>query len=225
MKNNILPLILILSLVLGSCKKDNREPPSSTITGKVMYNKVPLGLRSGGVELELWQYGYQLRNKIPVYLNQDGSFSVKVFDGDYKMTMVRDNGPWAGKTDSIDVKVNGTATIEVNVDPYFIISNATFQKSGTSITATVNVQRVNTSRTLEAVRFYIGLTNITDANNNAANASKAGSTITDITQPITLTATIPASAATKEFVFVRAGVKTTGVAELIYSAPVQFSLK
>jgi hypothetical protein len=223
MKKTILPLVLILSLVLGSCKKDNREPPKSTISGKVMYNKVPLGVRSGGVELELWQYGYQLRNKIPVYLNQDGSFSVKVFDGDYKMTMVRDNGPWANKTDSIDVKVNGSANVDVNVDPYFIISNATYQRSGTSVTATVSLQRVNTSKALEEVRLYIGQTNVTDANNNAASASKAGSTITDITQPITLTATVPASLSTKDYVFVRVGVKTAGVAERIYSAPVQLA--
>ena len=35
MKKYLLPLIL-LSAVLGGCKKDNREPPKSTLSGVVV---------------------------------------------------------------------------------------------------------------------------------------------------------------------------------------------
>jgi hypothetical protein len=229
MKRKLFSLILILSVVLVSCKKDNREPPKSTITGTIMYNKQPLSVKqsgsSGGVELELWQYGYQLLNKIPVYVNQDGKFSAKVFDGNYKLTLVRDNGPWANRTDSINVVVKGSTDVDVTVDPYFLISNATFQRSGTIITATFNIAKINTTKALELARLYIGQTLITDQGNNATNVSKAAAAIPDLSVPVTISATVPASLATKDYVYVRLGVKAVGVNELLYTQPQLVSLK
>lgn len=190
-----------------------------------MYDKQPLGVRSNGVQLELWQYGYQLFSKIPVYIDQDGTFTAKVFDGNYKLTVLRGNGPWADKTDSIDVKVSGLANIDVPVDPYFIIKNEKFERTGTTVTATFNLQRVNTNRALELVRIYIGQTNITDQVNNATNVQKAASAITDLSQRVTVSATIPATLSAKDYVFARVGVKAVGVAELLYSQPQMIALK
>ncbi|NII26047.1 DUF3823 domain-containing protein [Pseudoflavitalea sp. X16] len=211
-------------IMLTACKKDNYAPPSSLLTGKVVYQGQPVGVRSNGVQLELWQRGYQLFTKIPVYIDQDGSFSASLFDGKYKLVRLKGNGPWADNTDSIDVTVSGNTVIDVPVDPYFIIKNEAFQKNGSNIDATFTVQAVNTSKSLEAVRLYLGLTTITDQSNNAANASKAAAAI-DITQPVTLSAAIPAAATTKGYVFVRLGVKTAGVQELYYTAPQKVSLK
>lgn len=217
--------MLIPAIMLAGCKKDNLKAPTSTITGTIVFNKQSLGLRSNGVQLELWQHGFQLFSKIPVYIKQDGTFSAKVFDGNYKLTLLKGNGPWADKTDSIDVNVNGSAQVEVSVDPYFIIGSESFQKSGTNITSSFNLQRVNTSKALELVRIYVGPTNITDQNNNSGTAQKAASAITDLSQPVTLSIPIPASLAAKDYVFVRVGVKTVGVAELLYSKPQQVMLK
>ncbi|MBO9563523.1 MAG: DUF3823 domain-containing protein [Niastella sp.] len=219
---NLLYITLLLFVI--SCKKDNKEPPSAVISGRIVYQNQALSVRSGGVELELWQYGYQLRNKIPVYVKQDGSFSAKVFGGNYKLTLLRGNGPWADKTDSIDVQ-GGTSDINVTVDPFFIISNATYTRSNNVVTATFNLQRVNQTRTLEAARLYIGQTTIVDQNNNAANASKPAAQITDLTQPVTITANVPAALQTKASIFVRVGVKTNGVAELVYTIPFELTTK
>ena len=190
-----------------------------------MYGKQPLSLRSNGVQLELWQHGYQLFSKIPVYVNQDGTFSAKVFDGNYKLTLLKGNGPWADQTDSIDVTVKGSNQVDVPVNPYFTINNETFQKNGTTITATFNLQKVDTSRALDLARIYIGQTLITDQNNNAANAQKTASEITDLSQPVTLSLDVPASLAAKDYVYVRVGVKAAGVAELLYSPPQMITLK
>jgi hypothetical protein len=184
-----------------------------------------LSVRSGGVELELWQYGYQLRNKIAVYVKQDGSFSARVFNGSYKMTLLKGNGPWANKPDSIDVQVNGSVNTDVTVDPYFLVSHVAYERAGNTITATFHLQQVNTDRTLEAARLYIGQTIIVDQNNNMVNVSKPAAQIPDLSQPVTITATIPAALESKPNLFVRVGVKTNGVAELIYSMPVEFSGK
>lgn len=222
MKGLNLLYIALLLFVIG-CKKDNKEPPSSVISGRIVYQNQPLSVRSGGVELELWQYGYQLRNKIPVYVKQDGSFSAKVFNGNYKLTLLRGNGPWAEKTDSIDVQ--GGSNVDVTVDPYFIISNASFTRSNDVVTATFNLQQVNQTRTLEAARLYIGQTTIVDQNNNAANVSKPAAQITDLSQPVTITATVPAGLQSKSSIFVRVGVKTSGVAELLYTLPFELTTK
>jgi hypothetical protein len=226
MKRKFLLYAIIGSFaIVAACKKDNYKTPDATISGRVVYNGQPLGLRSNGVQLEVWQHGYQLFSKIPVNVAYDGTFSVALFDGDYKLTLLRGNGPWADKTDSINVTVKGNTTVDVPVDPYFIIKNESFVKSGTTITGTLTLQRVNTSKALEAVRVYIGQTMIVDQTNNAANASKAASTITDLTQPVTVSVTIPASLATKDYVFARVGVKTIGVGELVYSASQKINLK
>lgn len=212
-------IICLSALLFSACKKDDKEPPSAMITGQIVHQKQPLSVRSGGVELELWQYGYQLRTKIPVYVKDDGSFSIRVFNGDYKLTLLQNNGPWASHNDSIDVKVDGSAQVELNVVPYFTVGSATYQKTGNSVQATFSIQQINADRNLEAVRLYIGQTRLVDQNFNLANASKPAAEITDFNQPITLTADIPTALLTKGYGFVRVGVKTQGVAEMIYSLP------
>jgi Protein of unknown function (DUF3823) N-terminal domain/Domain of unknown function (DUF3823_C) len=224
MRYKLLFSILILSVVLGSCKKDNLKAPESTITGSIVFNKLPLGVRSNGVQVELWQHGYQLFSKIPVYVKQDGTFSAKVFDGSYKLTLLKGNGPWADNTDSIDVVVSGSKQVDITVDPFFIINNATFQRTGSTITGTFGVQKVNATKALELVRIYVGQTVITDQTNNAGTAQKLAAAV-DITQPVTLNVNVPGSLAAKDYVFVRIGVKAAGVGELLYSAPQKISLK
>jgi hypothetical protein len=219
-------IFMLALLVLGAgCKKDNFDPPGSMLSGRVVYNNQPIGVRSDGVQLELWQRGFQLFSKIPVYVAQDGTFSASLFDGDYLLTRLRGNGPWADNTDTIRVSVRGNTTVDVPVDPYFVIKNETYTKSGNDINASFSLQQVNATKTLEAVRIFIGKSIITDQNRNEATAQKAASVITNLSQPITLAATIPAALLTGESVYARIGVKTTGVAELAYSMPFKINLK
>jgi hypothetical protein len=224
MKNKLFLFLLILVITGSACKKDSEKAPSATITGQVVFNKQKLGLRSNGVQLELWQRGFELFSKIPVYVDQDGTFSAKVFNGNYKLTLLKGNGPWVDKTDTIDISVNGSADVEVNVDPYFLVNNATFTRNGSTINASFNVQSVNTSKPLELVRMYVGQTIITDQNNNAGTATKQAAVV-DITQPVAMSVNVPGSLAAKDYVFVRVAVKTKDVGELVYSEPVKISLK
>lgn len=206
---NLIITSLLLILAAG-CKKDNYEKPTSILTGRIVYDKQTLGVRSNGVQVELWQHGYALFSKIPVYVGQDGTFSAILFDGDYKLVLRQGNGPWLDNADSIDVKVNGATSVDVAVKPYFIISNTSFTKSGTQLTATVTVQQVNNNLPLESVNLYIGNTNIVDQ----VNSIRSMSAIPDISGAVNLQMTLPADAA----YFARVGVKTAGVAEQVYSA-------
>src|SRR5688572_1503803 len=144
MKNNSLFLLLIVAALAG-CKKDNREPPKSVLSGVVVVDgtKQPVGIASNRVQLELWQSGYALFQKIPVYIDQDGSFSANLFNGQYKLVRLN-GGPWANNSDTINVDINGAANVEVPVRPFFTVGTETitFNKADTSLTSTFNVSRV-----------------------------------------------------------------------------------
>jgi hypothetical protein len=78
---------------------------------------------------------------------------------------------------------------------------------------------------VERVNLYVGTTMIVDANNNAGNAQKVAADLKDLTKPVTLTASLPAALSSRDDVFVRIGVKTAGVGEMIYGAPQKIALK
>ena len=217
-------VITAVVLLFTGCAKDNYEPPKAVLNGRVVYQGQPVGVRSNGVQLELWQRGFQVFSKIPVYVAQDGSFSASLFDGDYKLVQLRGNGPWVDKADSIDVQVKGTTTIDMPVTPYFTISNATFQKSGNDITASGKVNQVSTNA-IERVSLYIGTTNIVDVTNNSARLDRTGAAIADLSQPLALSVALPAALLTREYVYARLGVKTSGIGEMIYTEPAKVMLR
>lgn len=224
-KNYIYLLFAASVTMLASCKFDNYIAPSSVLSGTIGYQGQVIGVRSNAVELELWQRGYQLYTKIPVYIKQDGTFKAILFDGEYKLTYLKGVGPWVTKTDSVAVSVRGNTIVDFPVEPFFIIKSSTFVKNGTNITGTLTLQRVNTTNTLEAVRIYLNKGSIVDGNINLANASIAASAITDITAPITISVTIPTTLSANDYLYARVGVKTTGVTELAYGVPQQVVLK
>ena len=217
--------LAIAAVSIAGCKKDNYEEPSSILKGQVVYQDQPIGLRSNGVQLELWQPGFELNTKVPIYIAQDGTFAASVFDGNYKLVRLRGNGPWVNDSDTMDVKVTGTTEVKVEVTPYFMIKNANLAQSGTNLTATFSLQRIDNSLPLDAVVLYLGSTTIVDQVNSVATATKPAAEITDITRPITLTVAIPPSLSAKGYVYARIGAKTSGVAELIYTMPQKVELK
>ncbi len=213
------------AVIFSGCEKDNYQQPKSVLKGRIVHDGQAIGVRSNGVQLELWQRGYQLFTKIPVYVNQDGTFSASLFDGNYKLVRLRGNGPWIDNTDSVDVQLKGSLEIDVPVTPYFVIRNDTYQKGEKAVSATFNLQQISTSRQIERVNLYVGTTTIVDANNNAGNAQKVAADLTDLTKPVTLTVSLSNTLANRDYVFVRIGVKTAGVGEMIFGAPQKIALR
>jgi hypothetical protein len=171
--------------VLMGCKKDNFDPPGSVLKGRVVYNGQALQVRTptvnasggtttGGVQLELWQYGYQLFTKIPVYVNQDGTFSASLFDGNYKLVRLG-GAPWENNTDSIDIKLNGSLEVDVPVVPFFTVSNAsfTFNKADSTVTGTFTVNNVVPGSTLELASISVGPTQFVDVVNQVVNRDQS----------------------------------------------------
>ena len=172
-----------------------------------------------------------------VHIAGDGSFGAMLFDGTYRLNLLANNGPWVNSSDTTTIEVRGTATVEVPVTPYYTIVNPTFTRGapttvvpGGSISATFKVGQINTSRLLEYVGVYVGVTSIVDRINSVsiANSQRERSrsaiqtqlnTNGDITISVNLPATIYQSNSpwVRDFVYVRVGVKTTGVTEMLFS--------
>jgi hypothetical protein len=209
----------ILLSVAGACGYDNYEAPSSTLTGQIVYQENPIGVRNNTVELELWQHGYDDFEKIPVFVAQDGSFSAVLFNGDYKLVLRNGNGPWLTDTDSIDVSVRGNTIVNFPVEPFYTIATEGFAKNGAVIESTVSIEAINNTNAIEHVSLFIGTTNILDETNNAQRLNIGGGAI-DISNPVFLSAPLNASLAGRSYVFARAGIKIAGVVEMTYT-PVQ----
>ena len=220
MKRLLITLLAGLGLLSAGCQKDNVAPPESQLTGRVTFQNEAVGVRGQGVvQLELWQRGEVFRNKIPVLVAQDGTYSATLFDGDYKLTRLRDNGPWQNNTDSITVQVRGNTVVDVPVQPYYVVRNATFTKSGTAITATCQVSQTATGRTIEAVTLFLNSTQFVDTSNSLfGRNTKSGTDLSNLAQPLNFSQALPSTA--RGVVYARIGVKTQGVNELYYS-PVQ----
>jgi hypothetical protein len=224
MKKNILFIaIVICTFVLYGCEYDNYDEPTSVLSGKIVYQNQPVGVRSNATQLELWQDGYALRAKIPVYIAQDGTYQAMLFDGNYKIVRLS-GAPWENQTDTIPVTVKGNTVVDIPVVPYFIIRNATFQKVNNTITAKFTIEKTSNITDLGAVRLYLGKTIITDQSNNAANVALEVSNIV-LGQEATVTTTIPESLASADYLFARVGVQAVGIGELYYTSPQEIQLK
>src|SRR5690606_19875286 len=209
--------IPLIALSFASCEIDNYEPPTSTLTGTVTYDGKPIGVRSGGVQLELWQSGFALDTKIPVNIDQDGRFSAALFDGTYKLTFLAGNGPWVVSTDTIVVNLKGSADITVPAEPYYAIADESITRSGEDIEAAFRVLTVNDSRTLESVGLYIGTTTILDNINNELKVELPAADIATTADPVGLGVTLGADLSSRPYVFARIGVRTSGVNEMLFS--------
>ena len=137
--------IVILSLfALISCSKDNYDEPTSFIKGRVVYKGEALQLRGNeAVKLQLYQRGYQKHDPVEVFVNQDGEFSICIFDGQYQLITKAGNGPWSDEgRDTIEIKLNGLATQDVEVTPYYLIEDAKIALNGNKVDASFKVNKI-----------------------------------------------------------------------------------
>ena len=213
--NKIYMLIFALAILVAGCGKDNYDEPSSMLMGKVVYNSQAIGVKGTGssVQLELWQDGYQLNTSIPVYLTQDGSFSVSLFDGTYKLVSKSGNGPWVSAQDTVVVNVKGNTTVDYPVTPFYTISEENFSLSGNMLTATFNLAEVSGSQAVERAILVVNKTSFVD---ETAQIQRV-----DITNPgtgqMTMTMVLTDDVLSNMTLNARVGVKISG-REAIYSS-------
>lgn len=264
-KNKITVLIVLLataSMLVQSCRKDNLKYPSSTLSGRFTYQGQPVKLLHTSPDLfatnpvghlRLQQvkgdqavYGTGL---IDVYAKHDGSFNAKFFDGEYTMTTGGNlKNPFEDFTTPKAVTVNGNTNLgDIEVVPYWWMSNLQTTYTAGVFTATFNVAKVSTSaaRTLQFVSIYLSPTDLPDiqsATQGAARTFNAGTNSNGNVVPaaastggaVTIKVDLNTlSAGEKQFlrafgnngtIYASIGVKTDKVNDQLYSDAIQLQL-
>lgn len=209
----ILALPLLLSM--QACELDSFDPPTTALEGRIVYQDDVLGVRQRAIKLALYQDGYELRQDIPVEIHQDGTFAAMLFDGVYKLTQAG-SGPWVADQDTITIDVRGATTVDMPVTPYFMIRNEAIKVEGSSVVATFDLEQVLSSGQLDNVNLYLGSGLFVDRIDNLVKTTVAAAKVGSWTG---VRLEIPLTAALRErgYLYARVGVKTKGVANLLYT--------
>jgi hypothetical protein len=211
-------VIAAFLFILSACEYDNYEPPTSKLSGRIVYEGTPVGVRHDVDVLQLYEPGWENFAPINVHVNQDGTFSSALFDGDYKLVLVPGNGPWANQLDSIDVQVRGSATIDIPVEPFFWIENETFNIEDNTLSASFDLKQIDQNSGLQFVSLFIGKTRFVGNRFKMKESRTGAAAVGDLNSPINLEMDL--SDISQDYIFARIGVKTRGSAEFIFS-PVQ----
>jgi len=141
----VLMYCLMLGLVLlYSCELDNYDPPSRTIEGKVVDEVTGENLytqQPNGIKIRLLEQGFTTPTPYDFWVMSDGTFrTTKVFPSKFKVLALE--GPFEDSSvDTLDVDVtSGNKTIEFQVMPYARLKNVSITVSGTTCTATYNIE-------------------------------------------------------------------------------------
>lgn len=215
-------VIMLLSLMLAACGKDNYEAPESTLTGRLVYNGTQIQVRGTGeaVQLQLYQRGWQKSDPISVFVTQDGSFTAKLFDGTYYLVTRDNNGPWVNTRDTMQIELKGTASVDVNVTPYFTISGENISLAGNTLNASFTINQIVSTAKVEKAYLVLSKTQFADEVNNIFRK--------DVTEGVTAGAVSfsadvsgNSDVSGAQYLYGRVGVKTEGAEQAVWSPVVQ----
>ena len=231
MKLYILYIALLIATTTA-CKKDNYDPPTSKLSGRVVYKGESIGLEYDQVKFELYQDGFGKRGPITAVFVPDGTYSLLLFNGDYKFIIPNGQGPFkwkqtpAGAPDTSLITLQGNQELDIEVTPFYMIRNPQVSVSGGNASGTFKIEKIITdgsARDIENVSLYINKTAFVSGADNVAVKTVNGNDITDLNN-VNLSVAIPTLTPSQNYVFVRIGVKIAGVEDRIFSPVLQLSL-
>ena len=221
----IIPFFIMICclLAVSRCSYANFEEPKATLPGRAIYDEEAVAVRSGSSEFALFQDGYALHGSIPVYVAQDGSYSVSLFNGDYKLVRMG-NAPWERPSnDTIYITVKGNTVQDIPVTPYFSVRNVSFARNGNKVSARFTINKVVADANLENVGIYLGTGILTDEKQKEAELA-LGNTVS-FNQENTAEIEIPSGLLNESYLYARVGVKSDKSSEYCYSQSIKVALK
>jgi len=225
MKYHIIYLAILLATFI-SCKKDNYHAPGSKLTGHIVYKGEPIEVEYNQVQFELYQYGFGKTGPVPGTFQQDGSYSMLLFNGEYKFIIPNGQGPFkwkqtaAGAPDTTTIALNGNKDLNIEVTPYYMVRNPRITAAGASILGNFKVEKIITgapAKDVESVSLYINKTRFVSGADNTAVTTVDAAAVTDWNN-VQLSVTVPGG---QSRVYARIGVKIAGVEDRIFSPVVE----
>lgn len=223
MKAKFYIFIFSALLLVTSCSLDNFDEPNAMFSGNIVYNGEAIPVARNQVRFQLWQPGYALTAPIDVTIAQDGSYSSRLFTGDYKLSFVPGQGPFRTPADTLFFELSGNKAMDIEVTPYHMIRNSQFSYAAGSVNASCAVEQIITgtdAKAVERVTLIINRTLFVDANSggegsiaqvDAADLSNLGN--------INMSVEIPSDPKKPDqsYIFARIGVKVAGIEDMIYT--------
>ena len=203
-------------MVLAGCELDNFDAPKAMLEGQVTYQGEPISVRSNSAEFQIWQDGYALNELIPVFIAQDGTYSVSLFEGEYKLVR-RGGDPWLPQpNDTIVVQVSGNTQVDVPVTPYINISNENFQMNGSTLSANFQIDQIVADTNVQEISIMLSRNILLDRNINDFNKVIELESF-EFGTSNSVAIEIPESLRDEGYLFVRIGAKSSMANELIYT--------
>lgn len=184
-----------------------------------MYQGEPIQVGQSEVNFELYQSGFGKDGPINVLVAPDGTFSSRLFAGNYRLAIVDGQGPFRKLQDSVAINLpdSGTA-VDIEVSPYYLVRSAQFSKNGNLIDATAQVEKILTGdqgTDVEKVTLFLNKTLIV-SNNGDRNIAQGDADLADLSN-LSVSVEIPDIQPTQNYVFARIGVKMVNVEDWIFS--------
>lgn len=203
-------------MVLAGCELDNFDAPKAMLEGQVTYQGEPISVRSNSAEFQIWQDGYALNELIPVFIAQDGTYSVSLFEGEYKLVR-RGGDPWLPQlNDTIVVQVSGNTQVDVPVTPYINISNENFQMNGSTLSANFQIDQIVADTNVQEISIMLSRNILLDRNINDFNKVIELESF-EFGTSNSVAIEIPESLRDEGYLFVRIAAKSSMANELIYT--------
>lgn len=226
MKNFQYIIIIIGVMCLFSCKKDNYDAPSSELSGRLVYQGEPINVEYDRVNYEVYQFGFGRTGALPgTFFDQDGSYSLLLFNGEYKLLIPNGQGPFmwnrtaSGTPDSLTITVSGSQTLDLEVTPYYMVRNAKLTGGNGTVSGSFGLEKIindSNAKDIEHVALYINKTLFVSSADNIANTTINSADINNMDN-IELEVEVPSMTPAQNYVFARIGVKVAGVEDMIFS--------
>lgn len=182
-------------LLLSSCKKvDNYAAPDMILQGTVVDQETGENVptrQPNGIQIRLMQQGFQNPLPYDFWAKPDGSFTnTKLFKGQYKVLAMQ--GAFEqSSSDTVNVDLTHNQVIKLSVEPYVRLKNVNISVAGGVVTATYNVERTTSTRSLVQCMLLVDPSNVLHENtigvsestindlSNMTDAEIASKTFTD----------------------------------------------
>ncbi len=223
-------------LLYTSCELDNYDEPESFLKGRLVYQGEAINVSYNDVGFELWEPGWPKKTQIWVFVDQDGTFSSRLFDATYKLIIPEWEGPFMSKfndatnSDTIQVVLNGSKTMDIEVMPFYMIRNPSFSVASRTITGTCSVEKIITdanARDVTSVSIYVNKGYFVDYKRNIASAKIPARGISDWDN-VSISVDVPTFSSLhlpdQDYVFVRLGIGIDGREDMLFSPVVKMNL-
>src|SRR5699024_55994 len=147
----------------------------------------------------------------------------------YQFVLPSGQGPYVQNTnmDTLEIVVKGETEQNIEVLPYYSISDLQLSTSDRKVDAALNLEKIVTgdaAKEIESISLFVNTTRFANIRNNVVSSTISGADITNL-GAVQLSAEVPELTPSQGYVFARIGVKIQNVEDRLFSKVEKVQLK